>query len=754
MTGPSGGVTTFSRSADGLTETKSLSCGTDLTYKYGLDSKYKYKVVKELTESTPAGLNRVTLRDKIYEDTNSDEVPDLINETVNINGKAATLATNTLQATRTATSPSGRIVTSYYDPVTLLTSRFSISGLHDINYGYDAKGRLTSITQGARQTTFAYTAQGFLDSVIESVSGSQTRTTTYDHDPLGRVTGIHRPDKSLVSFAFDNNGNMTMLTNPTTVNHGFGYNKVDKKTSYQTPLSGNYQYLYDRDRRLTDIIFPSGRRIANIYSNGRLSQTQTPEGNIDFSYLCATKIGSVTKGSESISYGYDGPLVTSETTSGTLGTTLSYAYNNDFNLTGLTYAGAAESYAYDNDGLLTGAGGFTITRNASNGLPEVVTDTTYSLSRTFSAFGEVDAESLTVSAQSPYAYSLTRDLSGRITNKSETAAGATGNYVYTYDPMGRLLTVTKDGDLVEEYRYNANGVRDYEMNTLRGIAGRTLSYDDEDHLLTAGSTTYQYNLDGFLTTRTEGTEVTNYNYSSRGELLSTNLPGGSLIEYLYDPLGRRIAKKIDGIITEKYLWQGFTRLLAVYDAHNNLVMRFKYTGVRMPVTMTKSETTYYLAYDQVGSLRVVADASGNVVKRIDYDSFGNVIADSDPTFTVPFGFAGGLHDRDANLVRFGYRDYNPEIGRWTAKDPIWFSGGDVDLYGYVQNNPINWIDPYGLCAWKDYWNDVAKRMQAVKPTIAERTQEMAGQVSSVVKADTIPSRLLSPYGWNDVIINT
>jgi YD repeat-containing protein len=308
-----------------------------------------------------------------------------------------------------------------------LTSRFSISGLHDINYGYDAKGRLTSITQGARQTTFAYTAQGFLDSVIESVSGSQTRTTTYDHDPLGRVTGIHRPDNSLVSFAFDNNGNMTMLTNPTTVNHGFGYNKVDKKTSYQTPLSGNYQYLYDRDRRLTDIIFPSGRRIANIYSNGRLSQTQTPEGNIDFSYLCATKIGSVTKGSESISYGYDGPLVTSETTSGTLGTTLSYAYNNDFNLTGLTYAGAAESYAYDNDGLLTGAGGFTITRNASNGLPEVVTDTTYSLSRTFSAFGEVDAESLTVSAQSPYAYSLTRDLSGRITNKSETAAGSTGN---------------------------------------------------------------------------------------------------------------------------------------------------------------------------------------------------------------------------------------------------------------------------------------------------------------------------------------
>lgn len=63
---------------------------------------------------------------------------------------------------------------------------------------------------------------------------------------------------------------------------------------------------------------------------------------------------------------------------------------------------------------------------------------------------------------------------------------------------------------------------------------------------------------------------------------------------------------------------------------------------------------------------------------------------------MPFGFADGLHDRDTGLVRFGFRDYDPEVGRWTAKDPIGFWGGDVDLYGYVVNNPINWIDPLGL----------------------------------------------------------
>ncbi len=92
----------------------------------------------------------------------------------------------------------------------------------------------------------------------------------------------------------------------------------------------------------------------------------------------------------------------------------------------------------------------------------------------------------------------------------------------------------------------------------------------------------------------------------------------------------------------------------------------------------------------------VADASGNVVKRIEYDTFGKIISDSNPAFAVPFGFAGGLYDRDTKLVRFGYRDYDPETGRWTAKDPILFAGGDTDLYGYCLNDPVNFVDPEGL----------------------------------------------------------
>ena len=240
------------------------------------------------------------------------------------------------------------------------------------------------------------------------------------------------------------------------------------------------------------------------------------------------------------------------------------------------------------------------------------------------------------------------------------------------------------------------------MNALRGIAGRDFAYSEEDHLLTAGDMQYTYDVDGFLTNKTNITNPTNktsYIYSSRGELLSVTLPNGRTIEYVHDPLGRRIAKKVGGVITEKYLWQGLTRLLAVYDGSNNLLMRFEYADDLMPMVVATEGVTYYLVYDQVGSLRVVADSIGNMVKRIDYDSFGNIIAETNSDLKIPFGFAGGLHDRDTGLVRFGYRDYDPDVGRWTAKDPILFAGGDTDLYGYVLNDPVNMIDPEGLIKW-------------------------------------------------------
>ncbi len=75
---------------------------------------------------------------------------------------------------------------------------------------------------------------------------------------------------------------------------------------------------------------------------------------------------------------------------------------------------------------------------------------------------------------------------------------------------------------------------------------------------------------------------------------------------------------------------------------------------------------------------MIDTADGSVAQQLEYDEFGRVLADSNPGFQ-PFGFAGGLYDRDTGLVRFGARDYDPETGRWTVKDPILFLGNDTNL---------------------------------------------------------------------------
>ncbi len=137
--------------------------------------------------------------------------------------------------------------------------------------------------------------------------------------------------------------------------------------------------------------------------------------------------------------------------------------------------------------------------------------------------------------------------------------------------------------------------------------------------------------------------------------------------------------------------------IAELDGSNNIVSLFFYAGgSNVPDLMLKGGVPYRIIYDHLGSPRLVVNANtGAIAQRLDYDEFGQVVNDTAPGFQ-PFGFAGGLYDLDTGLERFGARDYDAEIGRWTAKDPILFAARRTNLYGYVQNDPINLIDPSGL----------------------------------------------------------
>ncbi|WP_343292926.1 RHS repeat-associated core domain-containing protein [Vandammella animalimorsus] len=290
----------------------------------------------------------------------------------------------------------------------------------------------------------------------------------------------------------------------------------------------------------------------------------------------------------------------------------------------------------------------------------------------------------------PAEYQYQRDALGRISSLHERLLDQQRQHQYEYDSSGRLLAHTMDGQRTE-WAYDANGNRTHE----NGLP--IASYDAQDRLLTWKDQHYSYSPAGDLQAKTSAAGQTRYDYDALGNLRQVQLPGGQRIDYDIDPLNRRIGKRKNGQQQYRLIYLDELRPLAELDAQGQLRSLFIYAGQgNAPTLMLREGKTWRLIADHLGSIRLVIDAeTGTIAQRIDYDAWGRITHDSQPGFQ-PFGFAGGLYDPDTQLTRFGARDYDAETGRWTAKDPILFDGGDSNLYGYVLQDPVNWIDPDGL----------------------------------------------------------
>jgi len=223
----------------------------------------------------------------------------------------------------------------------------------------------------------------------------------------------------------------------------------------------------------------------------------------------------------------------------------------------------------------------------------------------------------------------------------------------------------------------------------------------------SGSCTYNHDAKGQRASMICPDGTTAYGYDLLGNLLRVSKPNGQVIEYVVDAQGRRIGRKENGILTQSFLYDGQLTPVAELDASGQVVSRFVYgSRANAPDYMIKNGVNYRLVSDERGSIRLVVNAAtGAVVSSLEYDVWGNVTGSVNASFQ-PFGFAGGLRDDATGLVRFGARDYDPKLGRWTAKDPIRFNGGLTNLYGYVGNDPVNLVDPSGRFAWM-VWGGVA-----------------------------------------------
>lgn len=256
------------------------------------------------------------------------------------------------------------------------------------------------------------------------------------------------------------------------------------------------------------------------------------------------------------------------------------------------------------------------------------------------------------------------------------------------------------------YTYDANGNR----LTAPGITNSPV-YDPQDRLLAYGACTYSYKSDGSLQTKTCPDGTTTYDYDSFDNLRHVTLSNGTNIDYVVDGQNRRVGKKVNGALVEGFLYRNQLQPTVWLNGNGMLRAIFVY-GLRpnVPEYMVQGSTTYRLISDQVGSVRLVVNTStGAIAERIDWDEFGNVLADNAPGMQ-PFGFAGGLRDLDTGLTKLGARDYDVVTGRWTEKDPLRFDG-DFNLYLYTGNDPINFIDPIGLIV--RFGDPASRRLWAV-----------------------------------------
>jgi RHS repeat-associated protein len=590
---------------------------------------------------------------------------------------------------------------------------------------------LSKVIQGDRETKFTYNPNTKL---LSSVKNSENQEVNFYYDEAQRLSSKRLPDGRVINYQYDLNNNLVSMTPPGKPVHKLNYGATEQLSSYIPPsLQGvnniSTLYRYSKDKELLKITRPDGQEIHFNYdqTSGLLSSITGSFGVISREYQneLLTKIKD--QNNQVAKLGYIGSVVSSLEISDANNNPV-YQYHrspSEFTAGKVGNETISEgtksqniNYQYDDDQLLTNAGDLSLDYNTPNGqlvktsLDKVIEYYTYN------KIGEVKSYKAKVLVNGTekllYQYNLKRDRLGRIIKKIESYADEKQynngqkdhdrddktEVDYVYDKAGRLIQT-------RGFKDNSNYEYDSNSNRIQGHGNESefsAIYDNQDRLIRFNNTIFSYNANGDMLSSSEQLKCTgksktpeylkkSFNYDVFGNLTQT----GKVI-YQIDPLQRRSVRLVNGVVTNKYIYNPEGLLIGELDKFGNLIKTFIYASKsHVPdYFVDQNNERFKLIVDQLGSVRLVVKASsGEIIQKMNHDAFGKVLEDTKSMYQ-PFGFAGGLYDSETKLVRFGARDYNPEVGRWTSKDPIRFKGGDENLYGYVANDPINWIDDWGL----------------------------------------------------------
>jgi RHS repeat-associated protein len=255
---------------------------------------------------------------------------------------------------------------------------------------------------------------------------------------------------------------------------------------------------------------------------------------------------------------------------------------------------------------------------------------------------------------------------------------------YNYDLIDRLTQViSSNAQQNENYSFDAVG------NRLTSHLSTTYQYAAFNRLAQSQQASFVYDNNGNMTSRTDSSGTTQYIWDFENRLRQVIKPDGTSINYKYNALGQRTERYV-GANSTKFTYDGDDVLLDV-NSDSSFVKYVNGLGIDDKIRQTVNGQAQYFVQDHLGSTNALTDATGTVISSASYDSFGNASGN----LATRYGYTGREKDADTGLHYYRARWYDSNLGRFLSEDPIGFGGGDVNLFGYVGNNPLMNRDPSG-----------------------------------------------------------
>lgn len=626
-----------------------------------------------------------------------------------------------------STSPlGGRHSTTYaYDTYGDRTS--SRDGLGNVAHTtYDADGRPTSTTDPSGHTsTTTYDADGRIISATDSLSAVVSYTydgngnrltltnalgdiTHYAYDAVNRLISVTNPDGTSNHYTYDAAGNLTRQTDAKGNSTTFTYDANDQMVSTTDPLGHATNYTYDGAGNVATMVDANGQTTAYGYdAANRLLQTNYADSSsVSFSYDGVGNRLSMTDSTGTTTYTFDA-LNRLTSAQDPAGHVISYAYDAASNRTRLTYPdGRSVSYTYDNDNHLVRATDWasrstTYTYDAAGNITAMTLPNGVKTIYGYDAANRLISVTNTGPSGVISAFQYTRDAAGQRT--AVTASGSNvevGTTTFTYDNMGRLVAAAYPGGVSFTYKYDHAGNRTKQIKvTGSGSTSTSYTYNTADELTKAGGTTFTYDNNGNMLSRTAGTKTTTYTYNAARELASV-VVGGTTVNYTYNGDGFRVGTGVTtgaSTTTTAYVLTP-TKLPQIAEEISGATTTDDVYGLSLIASApfsTNTKPTYY-NYDGLGSVRNVTNSSGAVLSTISYDAFGAV---QQSTGSKPeFQFDGQQMDAQDGLLNLRSRYYDPTLGRFIMRDSDLGSltqPTTMNRYVYAGNDPVNQADPAG-----------------------------------------------------------